>query len=83
MLFRSEIENAVKKTLASGLRTSDITIIDEGKNTKIIQNRFLRSLTTPLVLSFIVNLSINCATHLFNKAAVSALFDLCGEIVLN
>ena len=32
----SEIENAVKKTLASGLRTSDITFIDEGKNTKLV-----------------------------------------------
>ena len=32
----SEIENAVKKTLASGLRTSDITFIDEGNNTKLV-----------------------------------------------
>ena len=32
----SEIENAVKKTIASGLRTSDITFIDEGKNTKLV-----------------------------------------------
>ena len=29
----SEIENAVKKTLESGLRTSDITFVGEGKNT--------------------------------------------------
>ena len=27
-----EIENAVKKTLENGLRTSDITFVGEGKN---------------------------------------------------
>jgi 3-isopropylmalate dehydrogenase len=32
----SEIENAVKKTLSSGFRTSDITFDDEGKNIKLV-----------------------------------------------
>lgn len=32
----SEIENAVKKTLESGLRTGDITFIGEGNNSKLV-----------------------------------------------
>ena len=32
----SDIENAVKKTLANGLRTSDITFAGEGKNIKLV-----------------------------------------------
>ena len=32
----SDIENAVKKTLESGLRTSDITFVGEGTNIKLV-----------------------------------------------
>ena len=32
----SDIENAVKKTLESGLRTSDITFVSEGSNTTLV-----------------------------------------------
>jgi 3-isopropylmalate dehydrogenase len=32
----SEIENAVKKTLESGLRTGDITFIGEGNNSRLV-----------------------------------------------
>ena len=32
----SDIENAVKKTLEKGLRTSDITFVGEGKTTTLV-----------------------------------------------